>query len=430
MLEKGMVEKRERQSNYELLRIIAMLFIVASHWGWAFVNADFSGVSNLNNAWYHIFRSFGQVGNVLFIMISGYFLYKGKFKILSIVRLVLEVIFYNIVLLITGFLIVKFTGSTNVNYEWYYNIFMVLSKCWFLDVYLVLYLIHPFINKLISSINKNGFRLLLIILIIVLSLLPSLNNELLENNSIVYNLFFFVLIYLIGAYIRKYKEDFVNTKLYIIGLVFSLVFFVVSNIFFWEVQQRNNICLIFMCFCLFVLFSKLKLKGKLINTIASTTFGIYLLHENPVFRFFLWKDMLLQNQFLTSPYFILVSIGAVLCVFLVCSLIDLFRQYVFEKPIFRFFSSNQKISLWVSKIDSVFDLGTNQNQLVEEEMGDNKAFYFLFMLFIGYAISYVLTKTISMSILNSKLIFLLYLCILLIVFCIVRAVKNKKEIKE
>lgn len=422
--------KREaRQSNYELLRILAILFIVSSHWGWAFIDVNFSGVPFINFTWHHVFRSFGQVGNVLFIMISGYFLCNGKFKISSVIRLVLEVIFYNIILFIAGSLILKYTNSDKVIVGQVYEIFIVFSKNWFLDVYFILYIFHPFINKLINSINKSGYRLLLVILIVLISLFPSLNVNFLSNNM-VNNVLFFVFVYLIGAYIKRHKEDFLNTKLFIIGLIVALVFFICANAFSNEVEQRNNIALIFLCLCLFVLFGKLNFKSGFVNAVGSTSLGVYMLHENSVLRFFLWEDILLQDTLLYSSYFIPASLGAVLCVFCVAVMIDLFRQYILEKPFFKLLDSNSKIKLGLSKVNSLFDLGADVNIVKEENNGDNKPFYFLFILFIGYIIAYVLTKTISMKILNLSLIFLIYTFLVFIVFCIVKALKNHKKKKD
>ena len=88
--------------------------------------------------------------------------------------------------------------------------------------------------------------------------------------------------------------------------------------------------------------------------------------------------------------------------------IDLFRQYALEKPFFKLLDSNSKIRLGLLKVNSLFDLGTDVNIVKEEDNGDNKPFYFPFILFIGYIIAYVLTKTISMKILNLSLIFLIY----------------------
>lgn len=67
--------KHKRQSGIELLRLLAMFGIVLSHWGghgsWVltFDNSDF-----INKVFLQITQYFGEVGNCIFVMITGYFL--------------------------------------------------------------------------------------------------------------------------------------------------------------------------------------------------------------------------------------------------------------------------------------------------------------------------------------------------------------------
>ncbi len=77
---------KHRQSNYELIRIIAMLMIVASH----YVGHGIFKVSSassydvylhgdlINRAYSVIYSPGGKTGVALFFMISGYFLSNKK----------------------------------------------------------------------------------------------------------------------------------------------------------------------------------------------------------------------------------------------------------------------------------------------------------------------------------------------------------------
>lgn len=69
--------KQERSSNFELLRIFSMLMIVASHaaqhmanGGWTVMNAAL-GVNTLSLI---LLGTYGQLGVILFIIISSWFL--------------------------------------------------------------------------------------------------------------------------------------------------------------------------------------------------------------------------------------------------------------------------------------------------------------------------------------------------------------------
>ena len=71
-------EKPARNAAFELLRIIAMLFIIAHHF---YVHGGFSSISPTNKALMTFFEFGGKFGVAIFVMISGYFLVNSKFKI-------------------------------------------------------------------------------------------------------------------------------------------------------------------------------------------------------------------------------------------------------------------------------------------------------------------------------------------------------------
>lgn len=71
---------------------------------------------------------------------------------------------------------------------------------------------------------------------------------------------------------------------------------------------------------------------KGINTIASATFGVFLLHDNYIIRPFLWIKLFKNAQYQESLMIIPYSIIVVVIVYISCTLIDLVRQRLFEKP--------------------------------------------------------------------------------------------------
>lgn len=68
------VRKQERNSSLELLRIVAMLMIVAFHFfrhgGFDFPEDSFT----VNRIYYQFVLMFGNFGNAVFVFLSGYFL--------------------------------------------------------------------------------------------------------------------------------------------------------------------------------------------------------------------------------------------------------------------------------------------------------------------------------------------------------------------
>ena len=84
---------KERKSNFELLRIIAMILIISFH---IVFHSEYEITTlNFNNYIIKVFWLFGEIGVNLFLLISGYFMIKSKISIKKILNLIFELIFYN-----------------------------------------------------------------------------------------------------------------------------------------------------------------------------------------------------------------------------------------------------------------------------------------------------------------------------------------------
>ena len=75
------LNKNQRNSNLEILRILSMVFIVSCHFaGGGFGEYNFV-VSNLNNYIIYFLDLFGKVGVDVFVLISAYFMINSKFTL-------------------------------------------------------------------------------------------------------------------------------------------------------------------------------------------------------------------------------------------------------------------------------------------------------------------------------------------------------------
>lgn len=84
---------------------------------------------------------------------------------------------------------------------------------------------------------------------------------------------------------------------------------------------------------LFLAFTNLQMNyTNSINTLATATFGVYLIHENIILRPILWINIFQNYQYQNSLLLIPYSIIVVLLVYAICTVIDLIRQKFFEKP--------------------------------------------------------------------------------------------------
>ena len=87
---------KKRESNFELLRIFAIIMVIIGHFnvhgniGDLTFNQSFISFFNIL---FSKFLSLGDVSNHIFMLLTGYFLIKSKVNYKSIIKLYLEMIF-------------------------------------------------------------------------------------------------------------------------------------------------------------------------------------------------------------------------------------------------------------------------------------------------------------------------------------------------
>lgn len=328
---------RKRESNFELLRIILIIMILTLH----YLNANMGGALSTKNIpdthfnYYlaRLLESLCIIAVNCFILITGFFMYKrDKVKIGKILNLDFIFIFYNILIygVSIAFHITEFDEKSLIQFG---NTF-IQGGGWFIIIYTILYLLIPYINLVIKHINKKQFKILLIILLIAFSIWPTfLSNTTVKDCG--YGIIQFAMMYLIGAYIAKYKKNQKNIFVYIgIYLLMASITCLnsIKNIYIGTFSY-NSIFNVIGSVSLFLVFSKIKLNSKLVDSIAKHTLGIYIIHVNSFIMKYIWQYIFHSNDFYTRKLFI-VNLGiSVITTFLVCLLIDIVREKLFKYTI-------------------------------------------------------------------------------------------------
>lgn len=343
-----MEKKEKRESSFELLRIIVMLIIVAHHY---VVNSGLLGeishanLLSLNSVFAILFGWGGKTGINCFVLITGYFMCKSNITAKKLIKLVLEIEFYNIgiylIFILSGNVIFSLSDFVKLLIP-FYGIGTA-----FIPSYLVFYLFIPYLNILIKGMSQNEHWKLICLIVIVDCLFQTL---IFVPNAFTY-VGWFMGLYAIGAYIRLYPSKWLEDhnlwkKISVVSVVASLIsvlacIFIsyVTNrtIYYWFVSDSNKFMAIVTSISVFVYFKTLNVKyNKVINTVASTTFGVLLIHAHSgQMSSWLWGSLLKNRVFFSysSVYFIFHAVLSCILVFTICSCIDIVRQRVFEKPV-------------------------------------------------------------------------------------------------
>ncbi|MCF0126765.1 MAG: acyltransferase family protein [Clostridia bacterium] len=319
--------------------------IVAHHYSF---HAGFELTSYVDLKIFYVqcLQMFGKLGVNLFVLISGYFLSTSKIKIEKIIKLELQVIFYSVLI---GLLFYFFKPESTTLKSLAKDFMPLLfGRYWFYSTYFVLYLFSPFINNFVHSAQKQDLKKLIVLMFVLWVLIPVIPKiPGLEIND----LGWFIFLYICASYYRLYPDDFNKTKkiylLFGVLCVFLIILSVLAFDFLGNFDKRfvshfnyflpeNSLLIVFASLFLFIGFGKVEMRqNKIINLISSTTFGVYLIHDNWLVRPFLWKTLFKNALFISSNYIFLHSLLVIFGVFAVCSLCDLIRQFVFEKIIMK-----------------------------------------------------------------------------------------------
>lgn len=192
----------KRKSNFELLRIVCMFMIVFHHF--AVHSAFNTQIVNINTLWIFFVRMGGKIGVNIFILISAYFLInKDEFKIQKhIIKLWTQIVFYSIIIYIVFYVLLL--NNKIEFWELLKNCMPIInSKYPFATAYFLLYIFHPFINKMLNNINQEQHKKMIMILFIIGVIVPFF----IDFNSYINFFGFTIYLYIIGAYIRKYEDN-------------------------------------------------------------------------------------------------------------------------------------------------------------------------------------------------------------------------------
>lgn len=318
--EKGSI-KKERETGIDIVRIVAVFFVICVHFYWnnGYYKVDLSGF-NLQFLTFMRWIFYGSVP--LFLILTGYLLNRKKLS-LHYYKGIIRILF---IYVIASFACIYYKNhfdgykiGLKDSVKSIFN-FSGAPYAWYINMYIGLFLMIPFLNILYNALKNKKEKLLLIgTLIVVISLPPLINikTQILPNW---WNNIYPLLYYFIGAYIWEYKIK-LNKWICLAGVAASGVISTVitfkqskGGVFETGIDNYNAITNVIIAVLLFLIIYDIKIKNMAVKVIlkwlSEISLGIYLvswIFERYIYKKWLGQIFNVQEKFI----FFICSVGTI-----------------------------------------------------------------------------------------------------------------------
>ncbi len=350
-----------RQSNIELLRIIAIVGVIILHYSNPNVGGGlrFAVPGSFNYLILCFLNAISICAVDLFYMISGYFMASSyKREIRKPLELIIQLIVFNILTLsVTSPL-----WGTPLTLRAFLKCF--IPNNYFVIFYCVIYILSPYVNKLLDSLSfKTALRLMIILFscfsfyATFVKMLCNIKGEQIigldsvgmYGSQMGYNIVNFMMMYTTGAFLRKFqiKERFKSKRM--LAAAFLLSTFMIMIWYFIEeklpdifsdlqkIEISDRACFMYsnpfvICEAISILLLFLNMDigyKKGINTISAAVYSVYLLHGSMIILVGAWR-FVQRNPLIMCAHIILSAVGIIL----ICTLVH-YLYKMMTRPIFK-----------------------------------------------------------------------------------------------
>lgn len=348
----------KRESNFEVLRTLAMFFIVVYHClthgvggGYGFSTVQTVSFSNLFFSDFMLV--FSSIAVNLYVMISGFFLVDLNFKLSRVVRTWTNALFYSCI--ITALFMAFQLNPFNVIALGKSFFPLSTDAYWFVTQYIGLLILSPFLALIARQLSYRQYIFLLIGgAFLCLSIIPVFplgkRFHVAHGNSV----WSFAYLFFVAGFIRHHVNKLSNARLLVMIILVTIVLLAYEIILGY---QGVSICLRWLDYngipfilsvLIFLLVRQLQVPENgfwnVFVKMAPYTFGVYLIHDHLLVRDWLWTTASLTT-YVDHWAFPLIVMGLCIGIFVTCALIDTIRKYFF---------ATLKIDSIIAKVDRWF----------------------------------------------------------------------------
>lgn len=339
------MQAKKRQANLELLRCIAMMMVVVLHFlGKGELLDTFSdGKVTAFGVIGWLMEGFCAVAVNLYMLLTGYFLCESRFKPSRMLSLLLQLWTYSVGIGLLGAAF-GLNGDTPVDTHYLLTLLFPVSMehYWFLTAYVYMMLFSPLLCAGVRALTQATHQVTILLLLVFFSLGKSVLPVRFEMDAFGYDCIWYMVVFLIAAYIRKYGIPRLEKKTrgVLLYLVCSLLISALSigvrlataatgrfelswNMFL----HYNHILSLLAAVGLFTVFLRIRVEGsmaKVVLRISPYCLGVYLLHENIGVRY-AWQKWLGAGAVDGIATLVLTTLLAAIVVFAIGILVEALR---------------------------------------------------------------------------------------------------------
>lgn len=335
------VYKMKRNANIDLFRIIATLLVIMLHvlGKGRVIHSAAPGSATFWTAWFLEICALCAVN--CFALISGYVMVNKTIKAKSLISLWFQVLFYS--LLITALCFIFMPDTISLSNVILAFLPVIGKRWWYVSAYFALFIFLPFINEALRHISQTTYRKFLIIILVGVCMIDCVIPLDAFGINDGYSAIWLMIVYLFGAYIRKYGVLEKITALHSLLGFFTMAAatfaskFALNYIGITEYEDTfttyHSITILLSAIFLFFFCMKIKLSGavsKVILFLSPVTLSVYLIHVHPLIFYNVIKSAFASFASKSPVVMALCVIAATLAIFVICAAIDLIRIQLFK----------------------------------------------------------------------------------------------------
>ena len=326
----GKMQSSTRDSNMELLRIMAMLLVMIIH-------ADFLtlgiptredlAAEPMDTFMRYMIGGMSSVCVNVFVMISGW--YGISFKIKRIGKLLFQTFFF--VFLI--FLVLVWPKGISVCLTEAKNFFL-MEGYWFIAAYLLLCIMAPALNAFCEQASRSLLRNVLVAFFLYQTIFSYMGNSPWYDDG--YSPLPFLGLYLLARYLRMYPNRFSKFKkgwdIFVWGVT-SVIIAVLSMFLLFHgtggrLYNYTSPLILVSSTYFFLFFTKIHFKNNVVNWLGKSCFAAFLVHMNPHFiRRYYVEPICRWHSIEPGIIMVVHTAGYILCIFFIAILLDQLQRY-------------------------------------------------------------------------------------------------------